>query len=304
MAARDEIIAFTTIVDTGTFSAAAEKLSITTAGVSRRIKTLEERLGIRLLNRTTRTATLTEAGKIYNERVRDLMASFDQVERELGSMSDSAIGELRVSVPMTFGVIALARYLPEFMAQYKDIRMIVDNDDKLIDVVADGYDLALRISKPHTTSLESTRLAPIGKHIYATPEYLEQNGRPENLDDLADHNCLIYSSSSTGKDGWELSNGQISKRVDVKGNFISNNGNMLIQAVRAHSGLALLPDFICKPDLDAGNLVRVLPEFGVENVWLYALYPSSKMMPPKVKVFLEFLEKYMPACAAGEILSK
>lgn len=284
----DDLEVFAAVVDAGGFSAAAVALGTTATATSRRVKALEERLGVRLLNRTTRRISLTEAGQIYYAQVRRLLADLRETEEQLSQIANELRGALRITAPMSFGVRRLAPLVARFVKQHPQVEIELQLDDRMVDIVDEGLDLALRIGYPRDSSLIMRRIATIPRYVCASPAYLAARGLPEQPLDLLQHNCLHYNNLRT-REEWTLTGPEGADPVAVHGNFCSNNGSVLCAAAVQGLGIALLPEFIVAADLAAGRLQRVLQGHEPPPFGLYGLYPSRQFVPAKIKLFLDFL---------------
>lgn len=276
------------MVDAGGFTAAARALGLTPGAVSRRVRTLERRLGTRLLNRTTRRVSLTEAGATYHRQVARTLEDLRQVEARLSHLADEPVGHLRVSAPTSFGIRRLARLGAVFAARHPSLQFDLQLDDRFTDIVGEGYDLALRIGRLADSRLVARALVPVHRVVCAAPSYLDVHGRPERPADLAGHACLHYSHL-TLREEWTLTGDGEPEAVDVTGPVRSNNGEVLREAALAGLGIVLLPGFIVEEDLRTGRLERVLAAFRPTPFTLYGVYPSREYVPRKVHLFLDFL---------------
>lgn len=285
---------FARVVDAGGFSAAARALGVSKSAVSKQVSALEDRLGARLLQRTTRRMSLTEAGAAFLEACRRVLAEAEAAESAIGALQAEPRGVLKVNAPMTFGLMHLSGAIPAFMARYPDLRVDLTLDDRFVDLVDEGVDVAIRIGRLADSSLMARRLAPGRQVMVAAPAYLEANGRPRKLADLARHDCLCYAYLSTG-DEWRFEGpeGEVSVRLD--GRLRANNGEVLLAAARAGLGIAALPTFMSGPDLRSGRLERVLPDYESTAIAIHAVWPASRHLTAKVRAFVDFLaERFGP----------
>jgi DNA-binding transcriptional LysR family regulator len=287
---------FVAVVDAGGFSRAAERLETTTGAVSRRIAALEQRLGLRLINRTTRQINLTEAGERYYQDVSAILQALGDAEDRVSHLSDSPSGDLRVAAPMSFAVRALAPLLPAFHRLYPELRLSLDLNDRMIDIVAAGVDLALRIGPLEDSSLVARRIAEFERVFCAAPAYLNRRGRPRTPADLSRHACLHYNNLGL-REEWTLTGEDGDIAVDVAGPLCANNGDLLRRAALAGMGICSLPTFIVAEDLAAGRLERVLADYHTPRLPLAAIWPSRRFVPAKVRVFVDFL---VESLAAGD----
>ena len=286
-----EMRAFVAVVDAGSFVRAADAMSLSKTAMSRLVGDLEARLGTRLLQRTTRRLSLTPEGEVFHERCRRLLDDLAEAEAELSAHSGEAIGELRINVPVTFGLLHLAPLWPAFMIQQPKVILDVTLSDRLVDLVDEGYDLAVRISRLQASSLVSRQLASTRLILCASPEYLAQSGTPVHPSELAHHSVITYSLLSMG-DQWEFagangSGGTVTVKVSPR--MRTNSGDTCCIAALQHQGIVLQPSFLVGPHLASGALVEILPQFRSIELGVYAVYPSRKHLTPKVRALIDFL---------------
>lgn len=284
---------FARVVTAGSMSAAGREMGLSPAVVSKRLRRLEDRLGTRLLQRTTRQISLTEAGQGFYERVVAIIASIDEAEAFVSRRSALARGTLKVSAPTSFGRMHIAPHLGPFLVQNPDLAIHLDLSDEFVDIVGDGFDLAIRIAELSDSSLVARRLAPIHRVLCAAPAYLEKNGTPRSIADLASHACL----TATPQDHWRLEGPDGIVSVKPAGPIQTNSSEVVREAVLAGLGIALRSTWDIGPDLRAGKLQLVLPAYRASrHVGVYAVYPSRRFLPAKVRVFIDFLAQlYGPA---------
>ncbi|PZP35757.1 MAG: LysR family transcriptional regulator [Roseateles depolymerans] len=283
-----EMQAFAAVVDGGSFVRGAEALQMSKSVVSRLVAELEQRLGVRLLQRTTRRLSLTREGELFLERCRDLLAGVGDAEAEVTRHANEVIGELRVSAPVTFGLLQLAPLWPVFMARYPTLSLDVDLADRFVDLVDEGYDVALRIAQLPSSSLVSRQLASTRLILCASPRYLREHGAPASVGELAERPVFAYKLLSTG-DQWHFVGPQGAEVVKVSPRMRSNSGDSCVQAALQHQGLVLQPSFLVGDALRTGALVEVLPAFRSLELGIYAVYPSRKQLAPKVRRLVDFL---------------
>ncbi len=277
------MLIFSRVVEEGSFSAAARKLGISKASVSREISALEERLGAQLLRRTTRRMSLTEIGDVFHARCKRVVEEAEAAELSVSQLQAAPQGLIRMAVPMSFGHLQIAPRLPRFLARYPGVRVDVEATDRVVDLVHERVDLSVRIRRPLDGSYVLRKLCPIRFLLSASPEYLALHGSPTQPSDLREHNCLGYHSPS---EAWLFSNGE---EIETSGTLCIDNGDALRQAALAGLGLVRLPTFLVADDIRAGRLVALLTEFTRLESGLYAVYPESRHLSPKVRAMLDWL---------------
>lgn len=283
-----EMQTFSAVVDAGSFIKAAETLGLSKAAVSRHVGELETRLGVRLLHRTTRRLSLTEEGEVFYARCRELLSGLEEAEAELSTRSGAARGLLRVNAPVTFGIIHLAPLWSAFRELYPQVRIDLTLSDRVVDLVEEGYDVAIRIAALPASTLISKRLAGTRMVLCASPIYLKSHGTPRHPTDLAKHTVIAYRYWSTG-DEWHFDgpDGRVSVRVDPC--MHTNSGDTCRAMALAHQGVVLQPTFLVGEDLAARTLVELMPDFRSVTLDIYAVYPTRKHVAPKVRALIDFL---------------
>ncbi len=284
----DDREVFFSVVEANGFGAAAKRLETTPASVSRRVKALEQRLGVRLLQRTTRKLSLTEAGERYVREGRRLLHELNDLEQALTASSHEPEGELRIVAPMSFGQRRLASTVARFAALHRKLRISLILEDRETDLIDEAADLAIRIGYPADSSMIARAIAPIPRHACASPEYLERRGCPKAPEDLLGHDCLHYNLISE-REEWTFLGEDGQQTLAIKGSFCSNNGDALAAAAMQGLGITLLPNFIVEEGLADGRLVKVLEDYEGAPLTLFALYPSRQHVPAKTRTFLEYL---------------
>ncbi|UTF61574.1 LysR family transcriptional regulator [Gilvimarinus sp. DA14] len=283
----DAMRTFVTVVSEGSFTRAAAKLNMSPQLVSKYVSQLEDHLGLRLLNRTTRKVHPTEAGSQYSARALLLLEELDDLENQLGDYQQSAQGVLRLSAPVSFGTSHLPALLMDFQRAHPAVAVDVKLDDRKVDIVEEGFDVALRIGALKSSSLIARHLAPIRLVTCASPAYLEEHGTPMNLQALKGHHYLRYSYMDNSDSPVHLA--LVSQR---KSPFTCNNGDILLQAAIDGAGIVIQPTFIAGPALAQGDLKTVLPEYDPSPLGLYAVYAHRKFLPSKVRAFIDFAGGY------------
>jgi DNA-binding transcriptional LysR family regulator len=279
---------FVAVVDAGSFSGAATKLALSRALVSKRIAALEHDLGTRLLNRTTRRLSVTGAGADFYDHGVRILSEFEAARAKVQSQQSQPSGLLKVNGPMSFGTMHLAAAVVQFMRMYPRLRVQLALTDRFVDLVDEGHDVAIRIGALADSSLTARRLAPARRIVCASPAYLQAEGTPAHPRDLSFHRCLHYGYLATGT-RWHLTGADGEHMVPVEPYFCANNGEALLQATVEGLGVALLPTFICGPQLRAGHLVRVLQDFEPPGIVISAIWPTSRLLTVKVRLFVDFL---------------
>jgi DNA-binding transcriptional LysR family regulator len=283
-----EMRAFAAVVDSGSFVKAAQALETSKTAVSRLVGELEERLGVRLLHRTTRRLSLTEEGEVFLERCKELLEGLEAAEAEITAHAGEAIGLLRANVPVSFGMAYLAALWPAFMQLHPKVALEISLSERVVDLVEEGYDLAVRIAQLPSSSLVSRKLASTRLVLCASPEYLARRGMPTHPAELSAHEVLAYNLLATG-DQWQFDgpNGPVTVKVSPR--MRTNSGVTCCAAARQGRGLVLQPTFLVGEDLLSGALVEVLPEYRSIELGVYVVYPSRKHLSPKVRAAIDFL---------------
>jgi DNA-binding transcriptional LysR family regulator len=277
---------FARVARTGNMSAAGREMSLSPAVVSKRISLLEERLGARLFQRTTRQLTLTETGEGYFKRVVDILSLVEEAEDYVCRRNTKPRGTLKVSVPTSFNMKHIAPHLPAFFAKYPDIELDVHLSDHYVDIIREGFDVAIRIGELEDSSLVARKLADENRVMCASPLYLERAGMPATLDDLEAHNCLLAGA----QDMWRLQGPDGEQDVRVKGNIRSNSADFVRTALMQGLGIALRGVWDVGPEINRGELRVVLPDYkGTSKNGIYAVYSCREFMPSKVNAFIEYL---------------
>ena len=286
----DAMEMFVRIVETGSFSAVARQLGTTQPTVSKQLTALEKRVGARLLQRSTRKLSLTESGQAYYDRCKRIVDEVREAEGTLAKMQTALVGALHVNSSIAFGEMFVAPLILQFQRQYTELNVELTLNDRFIDLVEEGVDVALRIGRLTDSSLVARRVGSSRRIAVATPEYLRKRGTPTHPRDLADHNCLLYSYLSTGNE-WSFQGPEGEIHVRVSGSFKSNNGHALQQAVSAGVGIAMGPDWLMHEKLARGEIQAILPEYAPKPLDINVVYPSNRMLSAKVRTFIEYLQQ-------------
>ena len=283
---------FARVARTGNMSMAGREMGLSPAVVSKRISLLEDRLGARLFQRTTRQLTLTETGEGYFKRVVDILSLVEEAEDYVSRRNTKPRGVLKISAPTSFSRLHITPHLPAFMARYPDIEIDMQLTDNFVDIIREGFDLALRIGELEDSSLVARKLAKENRVICGAPKYLAAAGTPKVLADLDAHNCLLAGA----QDVWRLDGPDGPQEIRVKGNMRSNSADFIRSALTQGLGLALRATWDIGAELERGELQIVLPEYtGSSKNGIFAVYPCREFMPSKVNAFIEFY---------GEVLEK
>lgn len=286
--------AYCTVVELGSFTRAAERLGMANSMVTRHVSALEDCLGVRLLNRTTRRLSRTEAGQAYYERARELLAEIDELNASLGERGDMPRGVVRVTAPTSFGAQYLGGAIASFAARCPEVRIDLGLNDRVVDVVEEGWDLAIRIAKLVDSSLVARRLSQTRMAACAAPGYLQAHGTPADPAQLGRHRCLSYTYSGGG-DSWTVSGADGDTPVRIAWTIRANNGDLLRAAALEGAGIVLLPTFIVASDLAAGRLVEVLRDYRFGTLGIHAVYPHRRHLSLKVRALVDHLQQTLPA---------
>ncbi|MCL1125099.1 LysR family transcriptional regulator [Shewanella surugensis] len=283
---------FVAIVETGSFSKAAERLNSSKSAVSKRITQLETALGIRLLHRTTRSLSLTQAGQIYFDSVNEALTLANNARDAINQHQIEIQGHLRINAPMAFGRLHLAPLISTFLKKHSKVSIEMIMDDKVLDMIEHRFDLAIRIGKLPDSSLIARKLAPCDSVLCASPDYLQQHGIPDSPQALKAHNCLVYSYFQAGSE-WQFNSNKGVISVQPKGNYRVNNSEALYQALLDGLGICQMPIFIVNDALKTGKLVPLLTEYSLPKHAIYAVFSARKHLPTKVSTFIDYLQPHL-----------
>jgi DNA-binding transcriptional LysR family regulator len=283
-----EMQTFSAVVDAGSFVKAADALGLSKAAVSRYVDALEERLGVRLLHRTTRRLSLTEEGQLFYARSKELLAGVEEAETEVTSATAAATGLLRVNAPVTFGIRHLAPLWARFLALHPNVKLDITLSDRIVDLVEEGFDVAVRIAALANSSLVSKRLATTRLVLCASPQYLKARGTPRSPADLTHHAVISYSYLAT-RDEWHFEGPKGGVAVKTDPIVHTNSGDTCRTLALADQGIILQPTFLVGDDLKSGALVELMPEFKCGEFGVFAVYPSRKHVAAKVRAVVDFL---------------
>jgi len=276
---------FVRAVERGSFAAAASDIGISATMVGMHVRALEERLGGRLLSRTTRRQSLTEIGRLYYERCRQILSDVDDAELVADQLRAAPRGTLHVSAPVSFGVQALTPVVAEYLAQYREVKVELSLSDRVVDLVEDGFDVAVRVGELADSSLIARPLAPYRLVLCASPAYLKRHGQPRSPRELAAHNCLAFERWGARPE-WRFNNGDV---VQCKGNLRINSGQALRVAAYAGIGIIQQPLVLLAEDLRAGRLVHILSDYATRARPMHLVYLPDRRLTPKLKSFLDLV---------------
>jgi DNA-binding transcriptional LysR family regulator len=285
------LTAFVRVADSGGFSAAGRRLKMSTTMVSNHVQALEERLGVRLLNRTTRKVSLTEVGKAYYDRAIQILADLEQADDIAGALQSTPRGTLRIYTA-THIVQFVAPVVTDFLKQFAGVKVALTIGERMVDLIDEGYDLAIRLTPQPDSSLIVRSLATWRHVLCCSPGYLERHTAPKQLSDLSDHNCLRHELYPYG-DEWRFTDREGAPiSVHVTGNLITNSAETLRRAALDGVGISLAAGFIVADDLEAGRLVRLLPDYRTAALSMNAVYPHRHHLSAKVRTFIDFLARH------------
>lgn len=303
MESLSDIAVFVEVVDSGSFTAAADRLGLSKSVVSKYVTRLEDRLGARLLNRTTRRLSLTEAGRTFYGRSRHALGEIEEAEAEVSRLQDEPRGELRLASPMSFGILHVAPLLPAFQARYPELTVDMVLDDRQVDLVDQGFDLAIRIGELPDSSLVARRLGPCRHVVCGTPEYFARHGVPQSPEDLAEHPAVVYRYQDSPAEWRFLDRDGQYRHVTIGARLQLNNSLAVREALLNGAGVTLTPTFVVGADIKAGRLKAVLTAYQSIEVSIYAVYPQRRHLSPKVRAFVDFIAEriqdpphWEPAC--------
>ena len=286
----NEILIFMAVVDAGSFVAGGQSMGLSRSAAAKAVMRLEDRIGARLLNRTTRTLSLTDEGRVFYERGLQVLASVEEAEASMAGNGGTPRGILRLTVPDAFGRIMVLPLIQKYVATWPDVQVEVSFTDRLADLVEEGFDLAIRIGiTMPDTRLVSRVVAKYSAVLCASPAYLSKRGDPQNIDDLAAHDGLIFSSRNQ-KQGWRLrAEGGPWTKAQIRSRLRFDSAEALRHCALAGLGIALLPDFLIKEDLGAGRLRQILPGLKTDEVKIVTLYPERRLLEARVRRFIDLM---------------
>jgi DNA-binding transcriptional LysR family regulator len=284
----DAMNAFAKVVASGSYAEAARRLGLTRSAVSKAVMELEQLLGARLLDRTTRRLSPTEAGRAYFERCVDILASIEETELQVAQLHEEPKGVLKVNAPMSFGTLYLGEAIADFMTSYAELKVELTLNDRFVDPLEEGVDITVRIGALADSSLIARKLAPARRVLAASPDYLARHGVPQTPEDLAQHRCLNYGHT-TALQRWQLTRDGEEIVVPIASYLCSNNGEVLRAAALKGNGITLLPTFIVGEDIKAGRLNVVLAPCAPTPLGIHALYAPNRYLAAKTRLLIDFL---------------
>lgn len=277
---------FVAVVETASFTHAAGKLGVSVAQVSRQVSALERRLATKLLYRTTRRVSVTEAGQIYYQHCRQVLDALEEAERSLTELQQVPTGKLRITAPVTYGEAAIAPLVNDFVARYPTLEVDMRLTNQKLDLVAEGFDLAVRLGKLEDSSMMAKRLASRSLHVCAAPSYLSAHGTPHSLPELDQHNCL-----QGNLDYWRFQDQGKPRTVRITGSIKCDSGRALLDAALKGIGIVQLPDYYVQQALDDGDLIPLLTHYREDDDGIWAVYPHNRHLSPKVRLLLDFFNE-------------
>lgn len=286
---------FTRAAELNNLSAAGRDLRMSSAVISNRIAKLEQQLGVRLLNRTTRRVSLTDEGQLFYDRSIKILQEIEELEQDVGARRESPRGSLAISAPAGFGKKHIAPFLPAFVDRHPDLEVKLRLTDHLVDLIHEGADIAIRIADLKNYSFIARKLASNTRAIVASPDYLKRHGTPKAPEDLLDHECLLLRFPGSQQFQWTLEGPERTVTLPVSGRIDSDNGEVLLNWCRDGAGISLKSMWEVGADLKSGRLIAILPEWKPLAHAIYALYPHSQLLPPRARAFIDFFaEIYGP----------
>lgn len=277
---------FVAVAETESFTQAAKRLGISTAQISRQVSALEARLATQLFHRTTRKVSVTEAGQIYFQHCRQILDALEEAERTVTNALSVPRGKLRITAPVIYGEKTIAPLVNDFVLQYPELDVYLNLTNRTLDLIGEGYDLAVRIGTLKSSTLMARRLATRTQYVCASPRYLAGRGAPHSLPELEHHNCLQGS-----QDHWRFQENNKTRSLRIKGNLTCGSGWALLDAALKGLGIVQLPEYYVQPHLDSGQLVALLTQYQQPDEGIWAVYPQNRLLSPKVRFLLEHLRE-------------
>ncbi len=275
---------FVQVAEAESFTQAAKRLAISTPQVSRQISALEKRLNIKLFYRTTRKVSLTQEGGIFYQHCRSVLDGLDAAERAVTNLQSRPQGRIKLTAPVTYAELNILPLLNSFLQQHTDVQITANLTNQQLDLVEEGYDIAIRLGKLADSTLMAKKLSNRRNYVCASPAYMKRNGTPHSLSELASHNCLLGTL-----DHWRFKDGGRQKLLRVSGNLTCNSGSGLIDAALKGLGLVQLPDYYVQAHIEKGNLVSVLDKYAETGEGVWAVYPHNRHLSPKIRLLVDYL---------------
>ena len=280
---------FARIVESGSFSAVARELGMIQPTVSKQMTALEEKLGVRLLNRTTRRLSLTDAGREYYERCQRILDEVQEMETEVTGLQNRPTGTLRVNTPVAFGNVHMLPLVLAFQRKYPGMAIDLSLDDRYVDLVQEGIDVAIRFGELGDSQLVARHVGSSASVCVASPQYLSAHGTPKIPSDLREHKCITYTYLFSNE--WPFDGPSGSQSIKVHGDFRANSGMTIRSAALEGAGIASIPAFLIREDIETGRLIQLLSQFASDAIRISAVYPSARLLSRKVKLFVEFMQQ-------------
>jgi DNA-binding transcriptional LysR family regulator len=287
----NDIVVFTKVVETKSFTGAADALGLPKSTVSRKLAQLEERLGVRLVQRTTRKLALTEIGEAYYERCSRIVADIAAAEQVVTDMQSTPRGRLRVTASVDFSTRFLGEIVADFLAQHPEINVELEATDRVVDLIEDGFDLAVRFGQMPESTLIARKLCSLNVILCASPAYLAQRGTPKSVEELDEHDHVLFTPASRNQTWTLVNHGDQGYEFGRPARFASNNYGAVVDVARAGGGIAAISEFMVTDEIKSGTLVRVLPDWQTRPTEVHAVYPARQNVPPRLTLFLEHLAK-------------
>ncbi|MDX2089175.1 MAG: LysR family transcriptional regulator [Kofleriaceae bacterium] len=288
----NDIVVFTKVVETKSFTGAAEQLGLPKSTVSRKLAQLEERLGVRLVQRTTRKLALTDIGEAYYERAARIVSDIAAAEQVVTDMQATPRGRLRITAPIDLSTKYLGGIIAEFVAAHPDVNVELDASDRIVDLIEEGFDVAVRFGPLPESTLIARKLAPVAGVLVASPAYLAKRPAPTSVEELDDHDKVLFTPSARVQ-SWTLVNGEQTYEVGRPCRFASNNLSAVVDVINAGGGIGMVTEFMVACDIRMGKLVRILPEWSLRAGDVNAVYAARQNLPPRLALFIDHLSKSM-----------
>jgi DNA-binding transcriptional LysR family regulator len=295
--------AFTKVIALGSFAKAAHHMHISRSAVSKYVNDLEAQLGVQLIKRTTRSASLTDSGQRYYERCLAILADIDEADQTVSDQQVNPRGTLKINAPMSFGTMHLGKAVAAFMERYPDLHIHLILSDQQVNTIQEGFDVTIRIANLSDSSLVARRIVPAPRILCASPEYLKRRGIPMHPNDLLQHDCLSYDYLGTGAQ-WKLTGEDGDHWFHVPSKLLANNGEVLCDAAVSGRGIVLLPTFIIGADLRSGRLKRILAHYRAPELFICALYPPTRHLSVKVRVLIDYLVEQFGTRSGWDIVAE